>query len=146
MVTMAQRIGELRTKRGLSRPALSEALGFPKTAIEKFETGRQTPSQDQQKKLAEFFGVTLACLRGEDRGPSEDWMDGAFLDTEPAPAPRVRPEAPPAAGESGTMFDAFFSSRKFQERLQSAILTALESPDGRKLLEKAVRGAMTKKP
>ena len=65
MVTMAQRIEALRTERNLSRPALSAALGFPKSAAEKFETGRQTPSQDQQKKLAEFFGVTLAYLRGE---------------------------------------------------------------------------------
>ena len=51
MVTMAQRIEALRAERNLSRPALSAALGFPKNAAEKFETGRQTPSQDQQKKL-----------------------------------------------------------------------------------------------
>ncbi len=56
MVTMAQRIEELRTQKGISRPALSAALGLPRTAAEKFETGRQTPSQDQQKKLAEYFG------------------------------------------------------------------------------------------
>ena len=47
MVTMAKRLEELRTERNLSRPALAAALGFPRTAIEKFETGRQTPSQDQ---------------------------------------------------------------------------------------------------
>ena len=29
MITMAQRIEELRTEKGLSRPALSAALGFP---------------------------------------------------------------------------------------------------------------------
>ena len=46
MITMAQRIEALRTERGLSRPALSAVLGFPKTAVEKFETGRQTPTQD----------------------------------------------------------------------------------------------------
>ena len=56
MVTLAQRIEELRTARGLSRPALAAALGFPRTAIEKFETGRQTPTQDQQNKLASYFG------------------------------------------------------------------------------------------
>ena len=44
MITLAQRIEELRTARNLSRPALSAALGFPKNAIEKFETGRQTPT------------------------------------------------------------------------------------------------------
>ena len=85
MVTLAQRIEELRTARGLSRPALAAALGFPRTAIEKFETGRQTPTQDQQNKLASYFGVSLFYLRGEtnDTTQMSDWMDGAFLD-EPA--------------------------------------------------------------
>ena len=54
MVTMAQRLEALRTERGISRPALSAALGFPRTAMEKFETGRQTPTQDQQSKLASY--------------------------------------------------------------------------------------------
>ena len=31
MITMAQRIETLRTERGLSRPALSAALGLPKS-------------------------------------------------------------------------------------------------------------------
>ena len=52
MVTMAQRIEALRTEKGLSRPALAAALGLPRLSIEKFETGRQTPSQEQQQKLA----------------------------------------------------------------------------------------------
>ena len=52
MVTLAQRIEALRTERNLSRPALSAALGFSKNAVEKFETGRQTPTKDQQDKLA----------------------------------------------------------------------------------------------
>ena len=51
MITMAQRIEELRTEKGLSRPALSAALGFPKTAAEKFETGRATPTKEQQEKI-----------------------------------------------------------------------------------------------
>ena len=76
MVTLAQRIEELRTARGLSRPALAAALGFPRTAIEKFETGRQTPTQDQQNKLASYFGVSLFYLRGEtnDTTQMSDWM------------------------------------------------------------------------
>ena len=47
MVTLAQRIESLRTEKGLSRPALAAALHFPKMAVEKFETGRQTPSKEQ---------------------------------------------------------------------------------------------------
>ena len=65
MITIAQRIEALRTQKGLSRPALSVALGLPRMAVEKFEAGRQTPTQDQQQKLAAYFGVSLAYLKGE---------------------------------------------------------------------------------
>ena len=99
MVTMAQRIEALRTERGISRPALSAALGFPKTAMEKFETGRQTPSQDQQKKLAEYFGVSLLYLRGEldDPAQTDTWLNGGAVPedepmrTPPRPAAKPRP-------------------------------------------------------
>ena len=146
MVTLAQRIEELRTARGLSRPALAAALGFPRTAIEKFETGRQTPTQDQQNKLASYFGVSLFYLRGEtnDTTQMSDWMDGAFLDEPaPVPAPRraaVKPAvAASSGGEGDTMFDAFLTSKKFQEALRTAVLDTLRTPEGQELLTKAIR-------
>ncbi len=147
MVSMAQRIEELRNEKGMSRPELASALGLPRLAIEKFETGRQTPTQDQQNKLASFFGVSLMYLRGEnnDRIRMEDWMSGAFTDEpKPAPAP-VRP-APKAAasGEPGGMFDAFLSSKKFQEALKAAALEALKTPEGQKLLGEAIRRELRK--
>ncbi len=148
MVTMAQRIEQLRTEKGLSRPALSAALGFSRMAVEKFETGRQTPAQDQQEKLASFFGVSVLYLRGEnnDRVRMDDWMDGAFLD-QPSPVPEVSRRAKPApaapAGE-GTMLDAFLTSKKFQEALRGAVLETLRSPEGQELLAKAVRREMGK--
>ena len=144
MVTLAQRIKELRTAKGLSRPALAAALGLPRTAIEKFETGRQTPTQDQQNKLASYFGVSIFYLRGEtsDTTQMSDWMDGAFLD-EPAPAPvprrAVKPAASSSGGEGGTMFDAFLTSKKFQEALRTAVLDTLRTPEGQELLTKAIR-------
>ena len=142
MITMAQRLEELRTQRGLSRPALAAALGLPRMSVEKFETGRQTPSQEQQAKMA-----SLSYLRGETNDPKDmdDWMDGAFL-AEPAPAPVTpapRPKKPTAAAvEQGSMFDAFLNSKKFQESLRAAVLDVLRSPDGKELLEKAVRRQM----
>lgn len=143
MVTMAQRIQDLRKERNLSSPALSAALGFPRMAIEKFETGRQTPSQEQQEKMAAFFGVSIFYLRGEssDRTQMEDWMDGAFLDTEP-PAPPASKQPPksaeaPSGGE--TVFNAFLTSKKFQESLRSAVLDVLRSPEGQELLARAAR-------
>lgn len=103
MVTMAQRIEALRTERNLSRPALSAALGFPKNAAEKFETGRQTPSQSQQEQLASYFGVTLAYLRGEVDVREEGqgtWLERAYAEEEPAPAPAVRKAAGPTVVQS----------------------------------------------
>ena len=89
MVTMAQRLEALRMERGISRPALSAALGFPKTAMEKFETGRQTPTQDQQRKLADYFSVTLPYLRGESDDPAQgdSWLSGNVPTEEPVRTP-----------------------------------------------------------
>lgn len=143
MVTMAQRIEALRTARALSRPALSAALGLPRTAVEKFETGRQTPTQAQQEQLAAYFGVSLFYLRGEtnDTTQMEDWMDGAFQDAAPAPAPAPQParRAAPAPDGEGPVFDAFLRSKKFQESLRGAVLDALRTPEGQALLAKAIR-------
>ena len=80
MVTLAQRIEELRTARGLSRPALAAALGFPRTAV-----------------------------------------------------------AASSGGEGGTMFDAFLTSKKFQEARRTAVLDTLRTPEGQELLTKAIR-------
>ena len=153
MVTMAQRIEALRTERNLSRPALSAALGFPKNAAEKFETGRQTPSQDQQKKLAEFFGVTLAYLRGEVDVREEGqgtWLERAYAEEDPTPAPAPqRPQAPVVAqssggGQEGAVFNALLNSKSFQGVVRAAVLDVLRSPEGQALLRQAVRREMGK--
>lgn len=152
MVSMAQRIEELRGTKNLSRPALAAALGFPKTSIEKFETGRQTPTQEQQDKLAAFFGVSVFYLRGEtsDGTRMGDWMDGAFLDSTPAPAPRravkaAEPVVASSGGEQGTVFDSFLTNKKFQETLRAAVLDTLRSPEGKELLAQAVRKELGRK-
>lgn len=142
MVTIAQRIEQLRIQKGLSRPALSAALGLPRMAIEKFETGRQTPTQDQQKKLADYFGVSLPDLRGEEGGPipMEDWMDGAFQETVQAPAaPAAKKPAKADDLDGSAVFDAFLRSKKFQESLRATVLEVLRSPEGQALLARALQ-------
>ena len=148
MITMAQRIEALRTERGLGRPALSAALGFPKTAVEKFETGRQTPAQDQQDKLASYFGVSLFYLRGESDDPTrmESWLNTGYVEEEPAPRPAPRPASPKivaqssAAGQNDSnMFSAFMKSKSFQDLLRATVLDVLRSPEGQELIAKAVR-------
>ena len=147
MITLAQRIEQLRTERGLSRPALSTALGLPKNAMEKFETGRQTPTQEQQEKIAGFFGVSLFYLRGEsnDRTRQESWMDAAYDQEEPEQTvfrPSPRPKTAPAAGQgesAGGMFDAFAKNKAFQDLLRATVLEVLRSPEGQELLARTVR-------
>ena len=145
MVTMAQRIEALRTEAGLARAAASQALGFPKNAFEKFETGRQTPTKEQQEKMASYFGVSLFYLRGEsnDRTRQEDWMSGALPAEEdapvyrPAPVPKkVRTE--PAAPQSSTMLDALFAGKAAREQFKTMVLEVLRSPEGQAVIAQAV--------
>lgn len=153
MVTMAQRIESLRTEKGLSRPALAAALGFGKNAVEKFEAGRQTPSREQQERMADFFGVSLFYLRGEsnDRTRQDAWLEGDFIDDGPGHVPMpaapqkaaARTETPPPGGGQG-LFDAFLASKQFRELLQSTVLETLRSPEGQELIAKMVRKEIMK--
>jgi len=145
MVTIAQRLEALRTQRGLSRPALSAALGLPRMAVEKFETGRQTPTQDQQNKIASYFGVSVAYLRGESDDPTtmESWLNGNIPDeTPPSPPPVRRPVVVQSSGGSddgGAVFSALLKSKSFQTMIRDTVLDVLRSPEGQELLAKAVR-------
>ena len=149
MVTIAQRIEALRMQKALSRPALAVALGLPRMSVEKFETGRQTPSQDQQAKLAQYFGVSLAYLRGESDDPSgtDTWLSGNVADEPAVPRPVPKAAPRPAAqvvqssgGDGdGAVFSALLKSKSFQDMVRSTVLEVLRSPEGQQLLAKAVR-------
>ena len=146
MVTLAQRIEALRTQRGLSRPALSAALGLPRLSVEKFETGRQTPTQEQQTKLANYFGVSVFYLRGESDDPSsmDSWLSGAGAAAEDAPpapsrAPVQRSVAKSSGSvEDGAVFTALLNSKSFRSMVEGAVLEVLRSPQGQELLAKAI--------
>ena len=149
MVTIAQRIEALRVEKGLSRPALAAALGLPRMSVEKFETGRQTPSQDQQAKLAQYFGISLAYLRGESDDPSgtDTWLSGNVADEPAVPRPVPKAAPRPAAqvvqssgGDGdGAVFSALLKSKSFQDMVRSTVLEVLRSPEGQQLLAKAIR-------
>lgn len=154
MVTMAHRIEALRTEKGLSRPALSAALGLPRNATEKFETGRQTPTQDQQQKLASFFGVSVFYLRGEsdDRTQMENWLNNSFSDepAQPVRPTRPAPERPGVTASSGgqgegAVFSALLKSKAFQDMVHDAVVQALRSPEGQSLIAAAVRKELNRR-
>ena len=124
----------------MGRPALAAALGFSKGAFEKFESGRQTPSREQQEQLAAYFGVSLFYLRGEsnDRTRQGDWMDQPEYNLEPKAAAPVPPQS--------TVMDALLGGRQIQDLLQKAVLEALKSPEGQALLTEAVRKELARRP
>lgn len=152
MVTMAQRIEQLRTEKGLSRPALSAALGLTKNAAEKFETGRATPTKEQQDKIARYFEVSLFYLKGEtdDRTSQENWMKGDFgVDDEPmAPivstvAKKVKPAVQSSGGNNG-VFEAFRNNKVFQDMVRDTVLDVLRSPEGQEILTRVIKKELKK--
>ena len=151
MVTIAQRIEALRTEKGLSRPALAAAVKLPRMSIEKFETGRQTPSQEQQKMLAAYFGVSVSYLKGESDDPTsmETWLNGSVPDEPmtPSPAPRraAVSAAPAKVREDGAVFGALLKSPAFQAMIREAAGEYLRSPEGQVLIAKAVRRELDKR-
>lgn len=146
MTTIGQRIEELRTSRGLSRPALSAELGLPRLTVEKFETGRQTPNAEQQNKLAQFFGVSLFYLRGENDDPTSmsSWLsDTAQVEDTPAPKPAPKAAAAPVKQtakpqEDGAFFLALVNSESFRKALRQTVLDVLRSPEGREIIRKSL--------
>ena len=148
MVTMAQRIEALRTEKGLSRPALAAALGLPRLSIEKFETGRQTPSQEQQQKLAGAFGVSLPYLRGETDDPTsmDNWLSGAVPQEDVVLPKAIRKATAAVVAQSGdssksdgAVFSALLKSDSFKALVRETVLDVLKSPEGQALLAKAAQ-------
>ena len=140
MVTMAQRIEALRTEKGLSRPALAAALGLPRLSIEKFETGRQTPSQEQQQKLAGAFGVT------DDPTSMDNWLSGAVPQEDVVLPKAVRKATAAVVAQSGdssksdgAVFSALLKSDSFKALVRETVLDVLKSPEGQALLAKAAK-------
>ena len=141
MISAAQRLEALRTEKNISRTQLASQLGFPKTAIEKFETGRQTPTKEQYEKLARFFGVSAAYLKGEsdDTENMGSWLSGDVAKDSDAPAPApVQPRKNTQAAkerEDGAVFNLLLKSDVFK----AAVLEVLKSPEGQELIKKAAR-------
>lgn len=147
MVTLAQRIEALRTEKGLSRPALAAALGLPRNSIEKFETGRQTPSSDQQTKIAAFFAVSINYLRGEVDDPTrmETWLSGNITEPAPVSKPAVKAavrEVLQSSGEApsdGPVFQALLKSPSFRAMVKDTVAEYLRSTEGQVLMSQAVK-------
>lgn len=145
MTSISQRIEQLRSKKGLSRQALAEALGFPKTSIEKFETGRLTPNQEQQKAIAAFFGVSTEYLRGESDDPVtlDNWLSGELPEEEPVVVRTAvkRTVIASAEGKGGdpAPLTAMLKSDAFKLLVRETVIDVLNSKEGRQIIENVIK-------
>ena len=63
-MTLAQRLKELRTNKGISQSYLADILGRTQQAVGKWEVGKAEPDTATLSKLASYFNVTTDYLLG----------------------------------------------------------------------------------
>ena len=58
------RIKEVRKKKGLSLQQVADAVGVGNNTISRYETGKREPKLETWNKLADYFHVPVAYLKG----------------------------------------------------------------------------------
>lgn len=81
------RLAELRKKAGLSQGKLAQGLGISQNAVSQYENGTREPTLAKLKELADFFGVSVDYLLGDDNDGtlaviSQDDLNKAIEDNE----------------------------------------------------------------
>lgn len=67
---MKNRIYELRKEKNVSQSELANVIGVTRQAISLYEAGKREPKLATWQKLADFFGVSIAYLQGEQSIPN----------------------------------------------------------------------------
>ena len=67
-----ERLKELRKTRKINQQALSKHLNYGYTAVANYESGRNQPSLDTVKKIAQYFDVTVDYLIGASDYPRSE--------------------------------------------------------------------------
>lgn len=65
MITLADRLKELRKDKGLTQKDLGDILGVGKTTISMYENGNSTPNDEIKLKICDYFDISLDYLIGK---------------------------------------------------------------------------------
>ncbi len=65
--TISEKILWLRRERGITQDALAAALGVTYQAVSKWENALACPDVTMLPKIAEYFGISIAELFGEEK-------------------------------------------------------------------------------
>lgn len=68
MDNLSKKIKQLREEKGISTEKLAEEIGFAKSTVWAYESGKKQVSVSHLARLADYFGVTVdSMLNREDR-------------------------------------------------------------------------------
>lgn len=65
IIRSAAHIKELRNEKGLSQKELGEQLGFDRSLVTKYESGRVSQSAEFARKMSDMFGVSMDYILGK---------------------------------------------------------------------------------
>ena len=68
-VKLAERLRELRGRKGVTQSQVAEYLGLKLRAYQYYESGEHRPEYEKLMALADFFGVTTDYLLGRTDEP-----------------------------------------------------------------------------
>jgi transcriptional regulator with XRE-family HTH domain len=80
IMNIGEKIKKLRQEKDVSQAVLGEIVGVHEKHISRYERGISRPSSEVLRKMAEFFGVSMNFLVGEDDFYSENPDDNELLD------------------------------------------------------------------
>ena len=75
-VRAMKNLKKLRVNRGLTQKQLADALGIDRTAVAKYENGKNGATAKMLKKIADYFSVSIDYVLGRDQEISYALFDG----------------------------------------------------------------------
>lgn len=69
MTSIADRLKNLRTLKGVSQDTAAEACNMSRVALARYETGARIPRAENTARLADYYGVTVDYILGREDQP-----------------------------------------------------------------------------
>lgn len=71
MTTIADRLKDLRSQKGVNQDQAAEACNMSRVALARYETGTRVPRAENAARLADYYGVSVDYLLGRDPTPAQ---------------------------------------------------------------------------
>lgn len=130
MATFGERLKELRKSKGYTQQQLADVFSLSKSSISRYEKELQLPETSTLPKLAEFFGVSLDYLMGND---GDDNMNPCDTDIGEIVIPEEYLSKYKVTSRDKKQYvlhlkqvtEAFFMNKEFDEEDKKEILDAM---------------------